>query len=135
MRSTRLAALLVAGALISSCGGSDGGPSGPTAGVLSLTLNTPNTGDGAVLFRVNGGVVDSFAGSPMVLDGNYNTFTGNLTRVVVAGPITDGIIGYLFVPDVSKVGNYTITMEQVVANSNFAQRPVVGYSFAVTVAP
>ena len=134
MRPTRALISLGLVGLAASCGGG-GGDSGPTAGVLALTLNTPNTGDGAVLFRVNGGVVDSIAGSPMVLDGNYNTFTGNLSRVVVAGPITDGIIAYLFVPDVSKVGTYTVTMEQAAANSNFAQRSLAGYSIAVSVVP
>jgi hypothetical protein len=135
MRYTRFAALLVVGALLSSCGGSSE-PSGPTAGVLSLTLNTPNTSDGAILFRVNGGVVDSIAGNPvMVASGSYNTFTGNLTRVVIAGPITDGAIAYLFVPDVGKVASYTITIEQVVANATYAQRSTAGYSMAVAVVP
>jgi hypothetical protein len=134
MRHTRLAALLVAGALLSSCGGS-GEPSGPTSGVLSLTLNTPNSGDGAILFRINGGQVDSIAGSAMVANGSYNTFTGNVTRVVIAGPITDGAIAYLFVPDVGKVANYTVTIEQVVADSNYAQRSTAGYSMAVAALP
>jgi hypothetical protein len=134
MRYTRLAALLVAGALLSSCGGSSE-PTGPTAGVLSLTLNTPNTGDGAILFRVNGGQVDSIAGSAMVADGSYNLFPANLTRVVIAGPITDGAIAYLFVPDIDKVANYTVTIEQVVVDATYAQRSTAGYSMAVAVVP
>ena len=134
MRPTRIVALMIAGALVSSCGGSDGGPGGPTAGVLNLTLNTPTTGDGAILFRVTGGAVDSVAGSPMVADGSYNTVT-TTTRIVVAGPITDGIIAHLFVPDVGKASSYVATVEQVAANATFAQRSVVGYTIGVTVAP
>ena len=131
MRPTRALISLALVGLAAGCGGGSG-PSGPTPGVLTLTLNTPNTGDGALLFRVTGGVVDSIAGSAMVLDGSYNTFPGNLTRVVVAGPITDGVIAHLYVPDVGKVSSYVVTMEQVTANSNFAQRSTAGYSIAVT---
>lgn len=134
MRHTRLVALLVAGTLLSSCGGGGTEPSGPTAGVFNVTLNTPNTGDGAVLFRITGGPVDSIAGSAMIADGSYNS-VGNTTRVVAAGPITDGVIVHLFVPDVSKASLYAGTMEQVAANSNFLQRSVVGYTFTITVAP
>ncbi len=130
MRPTRALISLALIGLAAGCGGGGGG-GGATPGVLTLTLNTPNTGDGAVLFRVNGGPVDSVAGAPMVLDGSYNT-VGNLTRIVVAGPITDGIIAHLFVPDVGSVANYVVTMEQVAANSNFAQRSTAGYSITVT---
>ena len=130
MRPTRALSSLALVGIAAGCGGG-GGDSGPTAGALTLTLNTPNAGDGAVLFRVNGGPVDSVAGAPMVADGSYNT-NGNQTRIVVAGPITDGIIAHLYVPDVGAVGNYVVTMEQVAANSNFAQRPLSGYSIAVS---
>lgn len=128
MRPTRA---FISLALIGLAAGCGGGGSGPTPGALTLTLNTPNTGDGAVLFRVNGGPVDSVAGAPMVLDGSYNT-VANQTRIVVAGPITDGIIAHLFVPDVGSVANYVVTMEQVAANSNFAQRSTAGYSITVS---
>ena len=128
MRLTRIFALLALGGLVAGCGGGD---AGPTSGVLTLTLNTPNTGDGALLFRVNGGPVDSVAGSTMVADDSYNT-VGTTTRIVVAGPITDGVIAHLYVPDVGKVSSYVVTMEQVAANSNFAQRSTAGYSIAVS---
>lgn len=133
MRPTRALISLALVALAAGCGGGGGDGGGPTPGVLILTLNTPNTGDGALLFRVNGGPVDSIAGSAMVLDGSYNIFPGNLTRVVVAGPITDGVLVGLFVPDVGVVANYVVTMEQVAANSNFAQRSTAGYSITVSV--
>lgn len=134
MRPTRALISLALVGIAAGCGGGGGDGGGPTAGVLNVTLNTPNTGDGAVLFRITGGPVDSIAGSAMVADGSYHTVT-NTTRIVAAGPITDGVIVHLFVPDVSKASSYVGTMEQVAANSNFAQRSVAGYTFTITAAP
>jgi hypothetical protein len=130
MRPTRALISLALVGLAAGCGGSSG-PSGPTPGVLTLTLSTPNTGDGAVLFRVTGGTVDSVAGAPMVADGSYNT-VGTTTRIVVAGPITGGVIAHLFVPDVGKVSTYVVTVEQVAVNATFAQRSTAGYSIAAS---
>ena len=135
MRTLRSLALLALVGLVANCGGGGGGGGGgPVDGVLILTLNTPNTADGAILFRVNGGTVDSVSGSAMIADGSYNT-VGTQTRIVAAGPITDGALAYLYVPDVGDVTNYTVTVEQVAHNTTFAQRSLVGYSFAVSVAP
>lgn len=134
MRHLRNLALLALVGLVANCGGGGGGGSGPVEGVLVLTLNTPNTADGAILFRVNGGVVDSVQGAAMVADGSYNT-VGNQTRIVASGSLTDGALAYLFVPDVGAVSSYAVTVEQVAHNTTFAQRPLAGYSFAVTVAP
>ncbi len=132
MRILRSLALLALVGFVANCGGGDGG--GPVDGVLILTLNTPNTADGAIMFRVNGGPVDSVSGSAMVADGSYNT-VGTQTRIVAAGPITDGALAFLYVPDVGDVANYLVTVEQVAHNTTFAQRSLVGYSFAVSVAP
>ncbi len=134
MRILRSLALLALVGLVANCGGGGGDGGGPVEGVLQLTLNTPNTADGAILFRVNGGPVDSVSGSVMIADGQYST-VGNQTRIVAAGPITDGALAFLYVPDVGDVSNYAVTVEQVAHNTTFAQRSVVGYSFAVTVAP
>ena len=133
MRTLRSLALLALVGLVANCGGGDGG--GPVEGVLQLTLNTPNTGDGAILFRVNGGPIDSIAGSAMVEDGSYNV-VGNQTRVVIAGPITDGALAYLFVPDVGDVASYAVTVEQASQNAGpYTQRSTVGYTVSVTVLP
>jgi hypothetical protein len=70
-----------------------------------------------------------------VEDGSYNT-VGNQTRIVIAGPITDGQLAYLFVPDVGDASNYAVTVEQVAQNANpYTQRSLSGYSVAVSVAP
>jgi hypothetical protein len=135
MRILRSIALLALVGLVANCGGGGGDGGGPEEGVLILTLNTPNTGDGAILFRVNGGPVDSVQGSAMLEDGSYNT-VGNQTRIVIAGPITDGQLAYLFVPDVADATDYVVTVEQVAQNASpYTQRSAATYAIAVSVAP
>ena len=130
MRSLRIFGLLAAVVATTSCGGGDGGTD-PVPGVLTLTLNTPNADDGALLFKVVGGPVDSVAGGAMVQDGSY-TIQSSFTRIVVAGNITDGVVAGVYVPDVNDAASYSVVMEQVAVRNTFAQRSISGYSIAVS---
>lgn len=129
MRALRILALLAGVAVVTSCGG-DGGPHA-TPGLLTLTLNTPNADDGALLFRVVGGQVDSVAGGAMVQDGSY-TIQPTFTRIVVAGNIVDGVVAGIYVPDVNDASSYSVVMEQVAVRVTNAQRSISGYTIAVT---
>ena len=134
MRPIRALISLALLGIAAGCGGGGGDGGGPTAGVLNVTLNTPTTGDGAVLFRITGGPVDSVVKGAMAASFSSHK-VANTTRIVAAGPITDGVIAHLYVSDVSKASSYVGTMEQVAANSNFAQRSVTGYTLTITAAP
>lgn len=129
MRALRSFSILVATAFVASCGSSDGGGGGPQPGVLRLTLDTPNTGDGAILFRITGDI-DSVAAGPMVQDGSYGAVS-TYTRIVAAGNLTDGPMVYLFVPDVHEIASYVPTIEQVAVKATNAQRSLTGYSITV----
>lgn len=132
MRSLRLFGSLVLAAALTSCGGGSDGGHDPEPGPLTLTLNTPNADDGAILFKVTGGVVDSISAGVMVEDGSYAAVTGG-TRVVVAGNITDGVLAHIWVPDVADAGNYAVTVEQVsIRTAPYTQRTLTGYSIAVS---
>lgn len=122
--------VLVALAGLLGCGGS-GNDHNPTPGPLTLTLSTPNSNDGAILFKVTGGTVDSVQSGPMVQTGSYVVNSG-FTRVVVAGNIVDGVIAKIYVPDVSASANYSVTVEQAANRVSFAQQGLAGYSIAVT---
>lgn len=129
MRSLRIVGLLALVGVVAGCGGGDGG-SNEEPGVLVLTLNTPNPDDGALLFRVVGGQVDSVGGGAMVQDGSY-TIQPTYTRIVVAGNITDGVVAGIYVPDINDVAAYSVVMEQVSVRNTFTQRSISGYSIAV----
>lgn len=130
MRSLRIFGLLALVGALSSCG-SGGDGHDPEPGPLTLTLNTPNTDDGAVLFKVVGGAVDSITAGAMVQDGSYAAVTGG-TRVVVAGNITDGVVATIWIPDLADASHYTVTVEQVAVRNTFVQRPLTNYSIAVS---
>lgn len=130
MRILRILALCSLAGIVTSCGGSDGGPHAQP-GVLLLTLNTPNADDGALLFRVVGGPVDSVAGGVMVQNGSF-TVQPTYTRIVVAGNIIDGVVAGVYVPDVHDASSYSVVMEQVAVRNTFTQRSISGYSIAVS---
>lgn len=131
MRSLRIFGLLAMIGMIASCGGGSDGHD-PDPGPLTLTLNTPNADDGALLFKVVGGAVDSISGGVMVQDGNFAAVSGG-TRVVLAGDITDGVVATIWVPDLANASRYSVTMEQVAVRGTNAQRSIAGYG--ITVAP
>jgi hypothetical protein len=129
MRPLRIFGLLALVGVVAGCGG--GGGSSAEPGLLTLTLNTPNADDGALLFRVVGGEVDSVVAGVMVQDGSY-TIQPSFTRVVVAGNIVDGIVVRVAVPDINDAASYSVVMEQVAVRNTFAQRSTSGYSIAVS---
>ncbi|HVX89933.1 MAG TPA: hypothetical protein VG940_13445 [Gemmatimonadales bacterium] len=131
MRSLRIFGLLALIGTAAGCGGGGGGGSTPEPGLLTLTLNTPNADDGALLFKVVGGQVDSVLGSAMIQDGSY-TIQPSYTRIVVAGNIVDGVVARVAVPDINDAASYSVVMEQVAVRNSFAQRSLTGYSIAVS---
>lgn len=110
-------------------GCSDG--TGPTAGTLNVTLASPNGDDGAVLFTISGGPVDS------VESVGYPLFSArpdaNTVTIIVTGTIGSGAIARIHVPDSRQASRYAASIGQVAARSTYAQREPVSY--AITLAP
>ena len=122
MRSIRILALSALVITLASCGSSSGGGGNPVPGFLSLHYSTTGATDGAVLFKVQGGTIDSVT-TPvggMVQSGSY-VINPSFTRVVAAGNITNGVIARIHVPDVSTAASYTATIEQLTDRTTFAQ--------------
>jgi hypothetical protein len=133
MRPVRILALVLLTAAVTSCGGGGGGGGGPVEGWLKIVLDTPNAGDGAILFRIQGGPIEEIEGGTMMEDGSFNQFS-SFMRVVVAGPLVDGDLVYIHVPDIGDLSDYTATIEQVAANAPpHAQRSLTGYSLTIAV--
>lgn len=120
-------ALVVGGA--GSCS-SDAG-TGPVAGVLTVSLATPNAGsDGAIQFRFTGPVAPtSITAAP-----GLRVFSQPLTmvtRVAVTGTLANGAVVTIGVPDTRKLSQYSATIEAV-AGSDFQLRSLTGYSLTVS---
>lgn len=135
MNSKKFAAVGLA-ALMVTCGGdSDNGGTAPPVdmrnpGFVTLTLSTPNANDGALLLTLSGGVVDSLTASVGDL---FFAQTGSTTfRIMVAGTITDGVIGRFWVPDRRNVSQYLASVEQAAVRGTYQQQDVTGYSLSIT---
>ena len=122
-----LVALALGGA--GSCS-SDAG-TGPVAGVLTISLATPNGGaDGAIQFRFTGPVAPtSVTAAPGLLV--FSQPLTMVTRVAVTGTLTSGAVVTIGVADTRKASQYAATIEAVAA-SDFQLRPLTGYSLTIS---
>jgi len=122
-----LVALTVAGT--GSCS-SDGG-TGPVAGVLTVSLATPNAGaDGAILFSVSGPQpLTSVTAGPGLRVFSQSLSTS--TRFAVTGTLTNGALLTIGVADTRNAAQYTAIVQSVAA-PDFQLRPLGGYSLTVS---
>ena len=119
-------------AVTMSCGG-DGdeitNPPSTEPGFVSVSLSTPNSNDGAIMFTLAGGVIDSLrpVGGTM-----FFASTGtNRFRAIVGGRITDGTVLQFWTPDRRNITSYTATLEQAAARSTYEQQDLSGYSLSI----
>jgi len=121
--------LLVAVALggVGSCSES----SGPVAGLLTVSLTTPNAGaDNAILFSVAG----PQALTSVTAARGLRVFAQPLapsTNFAVTGTLTNGAVVTIGVADTRKPSQYAVTV-QAVAAQDFQLRPLSGYSLTVS---
>ena len=106
-------------------------PAGPTEGTLHVTLATPASDDGAVLFTLSGGPVDSVEAV------GYSIYSAriddNTVRVIVIGTLASGPVARIRIPDHRRISGYSAIVNQVAARTTYQQRDPSGYS--LTVAP
>jgi hypothetical protein len=112
--------------LLVSCSGDI---TGPVSGSLEVRLNSPNTDDGAALFTVTGGPVETV---DAVLGTVYTAkVDGNTTRVVIAGSLTSGPIARVRIADVSHAVLYSVQLNQLAVRSTYAPRALAGYTISI----
>jgi hypothetical protein len=96
-----------------------------------VTLTTPNSDDGAVLFTLSGGPVDSVEA---VGHSVYSArIDANTLRVIVTGTLGPGPVARIRIPDQQQVSGYGAMVNQVAARTTYQQRDPGGYS--LTLAP
>ena len=121
-----LACSMIAAAGVPGCSSDSAGPVGAT---LDVSFATSASDDGAVLFTVAGGPVDSVEAP------GYRLYTSRINpttvRVVVAGNLQAGTIARIHIADERKLSLYSATVNQVAARGSYAQRDPVSYSVSV----
>ena len=104
-------------ALALGLSGCSGQPSGPTGTTLEVTYTSPFQDDGALLFTITGGSVDSVEAAP-----GYVVYSGrpapNTLEVIVTGDLSSRTIGRLYVSDERLVSQYEVRMVQVAARGS-----------------
>ena len=126
----RFAGWLLVGLALGGAG-SCGESSGPVAGVLTVSLTTPNAGaDGAILFSVSGPqALTSVAAGPGLRVFSQPLSTS--TRFAVTGTLTNGAVVTIGVADTRNAAQYAATVQAVAAPA-FQLRPLTGYSLTVS---
>jgi hypothetical protein len=98
---------------------------------LNVQLSSLRGDDGAVLFTITGGPVESVdAVSGTVRSAQINA---NTLRVVITGNLSAGTIARVRIADASQASRYSIAVNQVAARSTYVARDPGQYS--VTLAP
>ena len=120
-------ALVVAMAAASCSGGS----TGPSSGNLNVQLSSPTGAEGAVLFTVTGGPVETVQAVSGVA---YTAaIDPNTTRVVVTTSLSSGTIARIRIADLSQAPLYEATVNQIAVRPTYAvQNPE---QFALSLAP
>jgi len=104
---------------------------GPTAGVLQVSLTTPNSGaDGAILITISGPAALTSASPPAGLRLFSEPPLATANRFVLTGTLVTGTILTIGVADVGQVRSYTATVVQVAA-ATYLLRPLGGYTLRV----
>jgi hypothetical protein len=102
---------------------------GPVPGVLNLSLIAPQGDEGAVLFTVMGGPVDTVeAVGPGLYSARIDAST---LRVVITGDLSSGLIARIRIPDDRLASQYTATVSQVALRSTYTQRDPERYAIAL----
>lgn len=121
--------VVVVGAL-GMLNGCSGQPSAPVAATLQVSLSTPFNDDGAVLFTVTGGRVDSVDAAGYTL---YTSRTDPATlQVILTGDLSPGIVAHVHIPDERGASQYSATISQVAARETYIERDPASYRLELT---
>ena len=117
-------ALMLSGLLFSCSSGT-----GPMPGSLNVKLSSLRGDDGAVLFTISGGPVESVeAVSGTVRSAQIDA---NTLRVVITGNLSAGAIARVRIADVTQASRYSATVNQVAARSSYVPRDPGQYSISL----
>lgn len=114
--------------LLPSCSGEN---TAPTAATLTVDLPSSHGDEGAILFTISGGPVDSVEAAGYTL---YSArIDPNTRKVVVTGNLSNGALARIRIPDGRQASSYSATVSQVAVRSTYAERDPSSYT--LTVAP
>jgi hypothetical protein len=121
--------LVVGAGALGMLNGCSGQPSAPVAATLQVSLSTPFNDDGALLFTVTGGRVDSVDAPGYTL---YTSQTDPATlQVILTGNLSPGIVAHVHIPDERAALQYSASISQVAARETYIERDPASYHLEV----
>ena len=103
--------LLASAALVSACAGGDSatrvGAAGP--GVVDMVITAPNDSTGSLVVSISGGSVDSIVPGTG-LYGSGTTERHGAMLFVTGSMRRNAVVGSLYVPDLSALSSYVVTV-------------------------
>lgn len=126
--TTRAAPAALALALAACDGGGGGGPTEPVAGVLTLSIDAPDTDDRAMVVQITGpGAIGEVTAARATHRLFARPLPGGGVRAAVFGTLSDGPLLRFEVPDVSKATAYAATVSEVSDAQNGVRAGTLGY--------
>src|SRR5688572_5360097 len=101
--------------LLAGCSNS----TGPTAGILNVTVTSPHEDDGGIMLSVYGGPVDSVEAVGYAI---HPVLAADSVKMIVTGNLSSGVIARVHIPDSRQASGYTAQIQQVAARQTYAQR-------------
>ena len=119
---------LLLSVLLLSC---SSGSTGPSSGVLNVKLNSLHGDEGAVLFTIKGGPVESVEAVSGIV--HSAQLDANTLRVVVTGDLSSATIARVRIADATQASRYLAVINQVATRPTYVLRDPGLY--LITVAP
>jgi hypothetical protein len=130
--AARGAAVVALALALGSCDEPHVPPELPVPGTLVVSLATPHAGDAALALRLTGPAgVEEVAFAEGYL--GFARSGAQATRVAVFGAVGTGAVLRFEVPDVRRVGEYKVVIEEVADGGNRLRDSLEGYAATVTV--
>lgn len=131
-QTTRAALAALALALAACDGGGGGGPTEPVAGILTLSIDAPDTDDRAMVVQITG---PGPIGEVVAARATHRLFArplpGGGVRAAVFGALGDGPLLRFEVADVSKAASYAATVSEVSDAENGVRTGALGYGLSI----
>ena len=110
--------------LLAGCSNS----TGPTAGVLNVTVASPHQDDGGIMLTVYGGPVDSVEAVGYVI---HSARAADSVKMIVTGNLGSGVIARVHIPDGRQASRYSAQIKQAAARQTYVQRDPAGYTVSL----
>jgi hypothetical protein len=104
----------------------------PTPGTVTVSFQSPNTDDGAVLLTLTGPGIQGVQPASSNYKAYWRVVSATEARLLVVGNITNGVVATLTIDDLSKVKEYAGTLIEVASRSDAVRASVAGYSISIS---